>query len=411
MFIADGMRQMDSVIRRLVPGNELFSTNLTLLAVLFFVNFVTRASGQSPLPPNGVVTQPGNYYLSNDLLVNRDSGISIQANNVTLDLRGHALRFTGTPHAGTFGVTSFGRTNVRITNGKIGGFWFNVHASQNRDLRIDNVEFDNIPYIGINAADSSNVRISDNRFSNFRYDIPKATDKYVIGVNIGAEDAVIMRNRFDAVYTGFDPHQLGIETVLVLFSANVSLRSVVTHNEMNANTPLDRSYGVWIASKAHVTASHNIIRNMRYGITLAADATSLASYNAVSVSPPPAGVPALPSTFGVFAAAAKQIFETGNQFVGQTHATYLPVGQRADWDNANVALVLDVNNLNQSPLPGMDYDQIIFPGEFKHGGSVAIDVSKFAAGSDFVTDLKLLGGTARLVAGATRPSHLSAADH
>lgn len=361
------------------------SSALALLIV------ATPAIAQLPLPSNGVITQPGSYFLPSNLNVTRSTGIAIQADNVTLDLRGRSLRFIDVPREGTFGVTSFGRNNVRITNGAIGGFWFNVHASQNNGLQIDNVTFDNIPYIGINAAASDNVRIRDNFFSNFRYDIPKPTDKYVIGVNIGAEDSVVTRNRFHAVYTGVNPHQLDVETVLVLFSADVSLRSVVTHNEMHANTPLDRSYGLWIASGAHVTAAHNTIGNMRYGITLASSATSLASYNSISLSPPASGNPPLPSTFGIFASAAEQVFETGNQYAGQTHPTFLPAGQISVWDNTNVALVLDVNDLGQSSLPGLGYDQIILPGAFRHGGSIAIDVSRFDEGSGAMTDLRLLG--------------------
>ena len=349
------------------------------------------ATAQLPLPTNGIITQPGAYYLPSDLLVSRGTGIDIQANNVTIDLKGHALRFTGAPHAGTFGITAFGRANIQITNGAIGAFWFNIHASQANGLTIDNVKFDDIPYIGINAAQSDNVTIRDNMFSNFRYDISKATDPYVIGINIGAEDSVITRNEFDAQFTGGDPNLVGVETVLVLFSADVSLRSVVTHNVMSANVPLNRSYGLWVASNAHVSAAHNTIRNMRYGITLASDATSLASYNHISVGSPSAGTTPLGSTFGIFAISAEQVFETGNQFVGQTHPTFLPAAAGVNWDNSDVALILDVNDLSKSSRPGIGYDQISFPGTFTHGGSVALDVTQFVEGSDYISDLKLIG--------------------
>ena len=238
-------------MQRLVPYKRSLAEILWLIAVVaLHDSFATPAAVQLPLPANGVITQPGNYYLPSDLSVNRETGIRIEANNVTLDLKGHALRFMGTPREGTFGIVATGRDNVRITNGSIGAFWFNVHASGIRGLRVDNMRFDDIPYIGINAAASDEVQISDNEFTNFRYDIPKLKDPYVIGVNIGAEDSVIRRNRFAAQYTGVNPHQMSVETVLVLFNADVSLRNAVQHNEMTANTPLDRSYGVWIASNA-----------------------------------------------------------------------------------------------------------------------------------------------------------------
>jgi hypothetical protein len=351
-------------------------------------------AAQIPVPANGIITQPGQYYLQSDMIVSRDTGIRIDANNVSLDLQGRALRFASTPRVGTFGIVATGRTNVRITNGSIGAFWFNVHASQTYGLQIDNVTFDDIPYIGVNAAISHDVLIHDNTFTNFRYDIPKAVDPYVIGINIGAEDAVITGNRFDAVYTGSDPDVMSVETVLVLFSANVSQRSVVTRNEMSANTPLNRSYGLWVASNAHVTAMHNTIQNMRYGITLASNATALAGYNDFAVDPPPPGVPSLPSIFGIYAVAAEQIFETYNEFQGQTHPTFLPPNVTGDWDNTNMVLALEINNLTASLLPGVGYDLIDFPGAFTHGGSVAIDVSAFEPGP--VSELKLVGWTSEV---------------
>ena len=349
------------------------------------------AMAQLPVPANGVITQPGPYYLPGDLLVNCATGIDIQANNVALDLRGHNLRFTDTPRPGTYGITAFGRSNVQITNGSIGAFWFDVHASQTNGLKIDHVSFDDIPYIGINAASSDNVTISDNVFSNFRYDIAKPVDPYVIGVNIGAEDSVITRNRFDVQYTLSNPSAAAVETVLVLFSADVSLRSVVTNNVMTANTPLDRSYGVWVASNAHVAAAHNTIHNMRYGVTLASSATSLVSYNDVSVGSPLSGITPLSSTFGVFALSAEQVRETGNRYRGHTHPTFLPTTPNPNWDNTNVAIVLDINDLSESLMPGMGYDQINFPGVFSHGGSVNIDLSGYVPGSDFFSDLKVIG--------------------
>jgi hypothetical protein len=366
-------------------------TRIAIATLLFYGLVGSIAIAQLPLPANGVITQPGVYYLQQDLLLTRDTGISIQANNVVVNLNGFGIRYVGAPHAGTFGIVASGRSKLRITNGKIGGYWFNIHTSQNQGLQVDHVIFDDIPYIGINAATSTDVEIDDNTFSNFRYDIPKSTDQYLIGVNIGAEDAVISRNRFDAIYSGSTPNAPGVETVCVLFSADVSKRSVVSNNGIAANVPLDRSYGLWIASNARVTAMHNTIENMRYGVTLASDGVGLAGYNDFSVEPPPPGVPALPSTFGVYALSAKQVFATGNAFQGQTQPAYFPANATGDWNNTDMVLPVTINNLAESLLPGVGYDAIEFPGTFTHGGLVSIDLSAFAPGP--VGELKVMGWT------------------
>ncbi|MEZ6191061.1 MAG: hypothetical protein R3C45_07180 [Phycisphaerales bacterium] len=250
----------------------------------------------------------------------------IQADDVTLDLRGHALRYTGTPRPGVFGVVAADRRNIHITNGSIGGFWFGLHCTQNQDLRIDDIRFDDIPYLAVNVAQSNGVAIRHCEFTNFRYDIPKEKDTYVIAINIGAEDAVISDNSFIAEFTGPDPQEVGMETVFVLFSANVSKRCVVTLNEMRANVLLPRSYGVWVASHAQVAASYNSIRNMKYGICLATEATALAGFNRFRVDAPRDGAQPVDS-IGVSATGAKEVCLFSNEFDGLGTDANLPVGQ------------------------------------------------------------------------------------
>ena len=283
-----------------------------------------ESSSAKPLPSDGIIIRPGRYQLQQDLIVERDTGIIIEADDVTLDLAGHALRFNAKPRKDTYGVVANGRKNVTITSGSITAFWFNIHCTQNEGLRIDNVRFDDIPYIAINVGGGKRVRICDNTFTHFRYDVPKpAKDHYLIGINIGAEDVVISHNRFDAKYTGSNPRELDLETVFVLFAADVSQRCVVTHNQMGANTLLNRSYGIWVASNAHVTVVHNTIRNMKYGVSVESRATALAGFNQFSAEPTSAGVPAA-AAFGIYAAAANKAFVIDNEFHGITTPLVLP---------------------------------------------------------------------------------------
>ena len=291
--------------------------------VLPCVVYAQAGPDSKPLPSDGVISQPGRYHLESDVVVDRDPGIRIEADHVTLDLRGHALRYTGVPQPGVFGIVSNNREDIHITNGSLGGFWFGMHCTQNRGLRIDRIRFDDIIYIAANVAPSRRVSIQDCQFTNFRYDIPKEKDTYVIGINIGAEDVMISGNTFTADYPGLDPQQVGMETVFVLFSANVSKRCVVALNEMSANVVLPRSYGVWVASNAHIAASYNNIRNMKYGICLATDASALAGFNRFVADPPPAGTEPIDSV-GVSAVAADEVCLFSNVFDGLGTDTNLP---------------------------------------------------------------------------------------
>jgi len=281
-------------------------------------------STPQPVPADGVITAPGVYVLDADRVVDRHPAIVVEADDVTLDLGGHALRYTGEAKAGVFGVVVNGRSNVRITNGAIGGFWFNVHATGTTALCVDHVDFDDIIYIAVNAAKADRLVVEDCTFTNFRYDVPKTgKETYIIAINTGATDGLIARNTFDAQYTAGDPSTAGMETVFVLFSAKVSQRSVVAHNRMAANVPVNRSYGVWIATGAQVSLLHNTIHNMHHGVTLAGDAEAVIAFNTITVDGPPAGSAAL-ATDGVAATGARRVTLTDNRIEGQTQPVALP---------------------------------------------------------------------------------------
>ncbi len=85
---------------------------LALVAVLAVQGAALHASdGKIPVYQAGTLSASGYYYLTQD--ITSGSGITIGANNVTLDLNGHSLTSTA------YGVYSPGHTNVRITNGSI----------------------------------------------------------------------------------------------------------------------------------------------------------------------------------------------------------------------------------------------------------------------------------------------------
>ena len=282
----------------------------------------------TPVPENGIISEPGKYFLKKDLLVDRRIGIEIQADDVTLDLRGRTLRFTDLPREGAYGIVANNRTGITIYGGVVGGFWFNIHCTQNHGLRIHDVRFDDIPYLAVNVAQSKDVVISDNEFKNFRYDLEKAEDStYVIGINIGAEDVIIANNRFDAKPDVASAQGVEVETVFVLFSANVSTRCLVAQNDMRASEILPRSYGIWVATGAEATIAYNLVRNMKYGVCLASDATALVCSNRFAADQPTA-MPAI-ETFGINAPGAKEVLDVKNAFEGMSTPTALPAGTDA----------------------------------------------------------------------------------
>jgi hypothetical protein len=275
---------------------------------------LARAADSVPVPDDGVIASPGSYHLAKDLSVDRSTGIEIKADRVTLDLRGRALRFTGTPKPGVLGITASGRSDVRITNGAVGGFWFNVQCTQTDRLRIHNVRFDDIPYLAVNVGRSRGVVISDNEFSNFRYDLEKPKGStYVIGVNLSSDDVVVTNNRFTAQPPAGTGPKLALETVFVLFRP--SKNCVVAHNEMIASELLHRGYGIWVATDASATIVYNRVRNTQYGVCVAGDGSATVGHNTFAIDETKDGGTTM-DTYGLAATAPKQIAEIGNSFTG-----------------------------------------------------------------------------------------------
>jgi hypothetical protein len=61
-----------------------------------------------------------------------------------------------------------------------------------------------------------------------------------------------------------------------------------------------------------------------------------------------------------------------------------------DWDNTNMSLYLEIEDLLASTTPGVGFDQIDVSGAFTHGGAVTIDVSEFVSPLN-AAQLKVVG--------------------
>lgn len=67
-----------------------------------------------------IINQAGSYYLTGNITSNSKTGIKIEADNVTLDLSGYTISFTGTGNH--YGIYMSGNSNIEIRNGIITGF-------------------------------------------------------------------------------------------------------------------------------------------------------------------------------------------------------------------------------------------------------------------------------------------------
>jgi len=92
----------------------------TLATILFAPALAGAATIIDRLPYT--ITAPGRYELQRDLTTNGSNGITVQAANVVIDLKGFSITGDGTAN----GVAVASQTNVTVRNGMISGFYIGV---------------------------------------------------------------------------------------------------------------------------------------------------------------------------------------------------------------------------------------------------------------------------------------------
>lgn len=104
------------------------------------------------------ITQPGFYYFGKNLTYNGSGiAITIDADNVTLDLMGFSLTQGGVTGSGE-GIRMNNRANVEIRNGTVNGFFYGAieGISAGKNHRVINIRATNNTF-GIYFASSNNL--------------------------------------------------------------------------------------------------------------------------------------------------------------------------------------------------------------------------------------------------------------
>ena len=117
---------------------------LALVITVWCLEFPQRACAQGPLAPPGAptpsmksldqieartpisslpftISSSGSYYLTKDLSVSTGNGLTINADNVTVDLNGFTISSTAASATGTGILLNGTRTNITIQHGRITG--------------------------------------------------------------------------------------------------------------------------------------------------------------------------------------------------------------------------------------------------------------------------------------------------
>jgi len=134
------------------------------------------------------ISGPGSYYMTTNLTLGKDNGITIAANDVTLDLGGFVLTGVGTD----FGIYVSGdRTNLVVCNGTIRDWSTCVEASTASNARFENLQASGASAFGLNAGNNALVRSCQAMLNGFGISVSE-------GCTI--KDCVTLSNSLTGIY-------------------------------------------------------------------------------------------------------------------------------------------------------------------------------------------------------------------
>lgn len=274
--------------------------------ILLIAAFAALAAGcaqaASPVPPNGVISEPGYYYLTASRLSASSPVVVINAADVDLDLNGWYVR-CAPPNPGassSIGISVSGH-HVTIRNGSITGCFMGVAGGADM-LTVHSVDFSGNTYIGIHGGGRGTKIIG----SVFQAIGGYQLEAYAIGIHNPGRDCLIERNTFREI-VGQPVHPPGMagEGVGILLSTGTT--GCVIRGNWMANGGASDSIGIWLAGGTSAYIAENSITNFGDGAIRGAPVSATVINNRLWMGAP---------WSGSWAIGGQNISAKGNLIVG-----------------------------------------------------------------------------------------------
>jgi nitrous oxidase accessory protein NosD len=244
----------------------------------------------------------GNYCLESDLTAEHN-GIRINADDVTIDLRGYVLRGSGTPDGDSSCIWGAGRSRITVRNGAVRDCRYGIYLSDSADTaeaggagftggyhRLEDLRISRCTFRGIRVEGNANlVRRVDVRFiggDNFH-----GASAAVAIESLGPGARIVGNTVHEVRGSGEEDAAPGAAIAL----ARMASGSIVEDNAVsNSGLEPGPPYATWPAnSRATVGISvggktsgviieGNTVSNFRAGIRIAREAAVLVVRNTVS---------------------------------------------------------------------------------------------------------------------------------
>jgi len=276
------------------------------------------------------IIAPGNYCLTDDITTSSGHAISIAADGVVLDLKGHSVICRGCPSSTTAsGIHAFNRSDVTIRNGQIAGFYACVWHSNIAGY---------IPLQDDRTAAPTNIRVEDircrgNFFRGVRVEARSASIRNNAIVDTGGSTAYPNAYAFGIEAVGpatiegntiYNTYGVGTGEGVGISVTDWGIGTIVRNNRIANFTAAkgtgSASFGIWIGGTSNAVVDGNTVVNTKVaGICLGGPGvTGIVTNNLISVSSTAHGIWFSESTHGrygnntTYGAATKYRIETTN---------------------------------------------------------------------------------------------------
>lgn len=220
------------------------------------------------------ISHPGSYCLASDLKVLNPAsiGITIAADNVTLDFQNHALIFSAGESRAS-GVESNGHSNITVKNGIIRKFMYGIRIQDvdlnklknnspdaMHNIQVSNMQLENNTFRGV-SIQARNSSVTNSKV----YSTGGTTvfqNSYAIGIEMAGNYCNASGNVIDGVYPVGTGEGVGLSVSTYgdgcqVFGNKISLKT---------KPPLARSFGIWFGPVEKIIAivSGNTISDASY---------------------------------------------------------------------------------------------------------------------------------------------------
>ena len=255
------------------------------------------------------ITQPGAYVLMGNVTVTAGNGITISAQNVTLDLNGFTVSSTATPATGT-GIFLPTGSNFTIRNGHIRGtsqvvnpstftvigFQIGIDATVATNVRIEQVSVDAVADYGISLYDGSGV-------------IESCSARYCGTTGLRASqvlDSIALKCGGTAIYAG-TARDVNSTPVANGIASNCTGESLDGGRGIFATTATN-CYGTsisgWGLDAQEATNCHGATKTGTRGLNVSSTATGCTGMIGPDGNDLPGSVPSVPNAIALFAETA-----------------------------------------------------------------------------------------------------------